>query len=100
MCGGAKSCDSMQKQPISLTNGLFTSVQFKVVSMYSEKPVCVSTRLAEASPVLSLKQFQCSSNWQRPSLVLSGKIVERFLFPRLSPPGDRNSDVRKFENTV
>ena len=40
----------------------FSSVQFKVVSMYSERPVCVSTRLSEVSSMLSLKQFQCSSN--------------------------------------
>ena len=35
----------------------------------------------------SLKQYQCSSDWQWPSLILSRKIVLCFLFPRLSPPG-------------
>ena len=49
------------------------SVQFK---MRSEMPI-------------SQKRFQCSSGWRWPSLVLSRKIVSRFLFPRLSPPGDR-----------
>ena len=31
-----------------------------------------------------------------PFLVLSRKIVEHFLFPRLSPPGDRRCDVLSF----
>ena len=34
--------------------------------------------------------------WRWPSLVLSGKIVYRFFFPRLSPPGDRWCDVLGF----
>ena len=34
---------------------------------------------------LCRKQFQCSPDWRWPSLVLSRKIVERFLFPCLTP---------------
>ena len=38
---------------------------------------------------MPLKQLQCLSDCRWPSLVLSRKIVERFHFPRLSPPDDR-----------
>ena len=51
------------------------SVQFKMVSMRSEKPICAPPRLSEVSPTLPLKQFHCSSDWRWPSLVLSKKIV-------------------------
>ena len=52
-----------------------------------------SVRLTDDGPLSSFhgrsssassKRFQCSSDWRWPSLVLSRKIVERFLFPRLS----------------
>ena len=45
---------------------------------------------------LPLKQFQYSSDGRWPSVVLSRKIVESFLFRRLSPPGDRWCDVLGF----
>ena len=35
------------------------SVQFKMVSMRSEKPICARPRLSEVSPKLPLKRFQC-----------------------------------------
>ena len=59
--------------------------------MRSEKPICSLPRLSEVSPTLPLKQFQfkSSSDWRCPFLILSKKSIERFLFPRLSPPGDR-----------
>ena len=50
------------------------SVQFKMVFMRSEKPICVPPLLSEVSPTLPLKQFQCSSDWRWPSLVLSRKF--------------------------
>ena len=56
------------------------SVQFK---MRSEMPI-------------SQKRFQCSSGWRWPSLVLSRKIVSRFLFQSLSPPCDQWCDVLGF----
>ena len=76
----------------------FSLVQFKMVSMRSKKPIilCVPPYLSEVSPTLPLKRFQSSSDWRWPSLVLSRKIVQRFLFPRLSPPGDRWCDVLGF----
>ena len=43
-----------------------------------------------------LKRFQCSSDCRWPYIVLSRKIVYRFLFPRLSPPGDRWRGVLGF----
>ena len=39
----------------------FSSVQFKMVSMLSGKPICAPSRLSGVSPVLPLKQFQCWS---------------------------------------
>ena len=44
---------------LSLT---FSSVQFKMVSMRSEKPTCALSRLSEVSPTLPLRRFQCSSD--------------------------------------
>ena len=39
-----------------------TSVQFKMVFMRSEKPICVPPRISEVSPTLPLKRFQCSDD--------------------------------------
>ena len=64
--------------------------------MRSEKPICAPPRLSEVSPTLPFKRFQCPSDWQWPSLVLWRKIVLRFLFLRVSPPGDRWCDVLGF----
>ena len=63
-----------------------SSVQFKMVS------VCHS----KVSPTLPLKQFQGLSDWQWPTLVLSRKIVQSFLFPHLSSPGDWWCDALGF----
>ena len=38
-----------------------SSVQFKVVSMRSEMPICAPPHLSEMSPASPLKQFQCWS---------------------------------------
>ena len=77
-------------------SGLFSSVQFKMVSMRLEKAVCVPSGLSEVSPTLPLERFKCSSDWQWPSLTHSRKIIKRFLFPHLSPAGDRWGDVLGF----
>ena len=69
------------------------TVQFKLVSVCLGKPTCAPPHLSEVSPTLSLKRFQCSSDWRWPSLVLSRKIIWRFLFPHLSPPGNWWCDV-------
>ena len=74
----------------------FSSIQFKMVSVLSEKPICAPPRLSEFSPASPLNRFQCSSDWRWPSHLLSMEIVKRFLFPRLSPPGDRWCDVLGF----
>ena len=75
---------------------LLVRVQFKMVSMRWEKPMCAPFCLPEVFPILPSKHFQYSSNCQWPPLVLSRKIVERFLFPRLSPPGDPKCDLLGF----
>ena len=61
---------------------LFSSVQFssRMVSMHLKWPISAAPRLSEVSPTSPLKQFQCSPDWQLPSLILSRKI----LFPCLS----------------
>ena len=42
--------------------GRYSSVQFKMISMCSGRPVCAPPRLSGVSPMLSLKQFQCWSD--------------------------------------
>ena len=74
----------------------FSSVQFKMVSMRSGRPICAPPRLSGVSPMLPLKQFQCWFDWRWPFIVLSKKIFERFLFLRLSPPGDQWCDFLGF----
>ena len=70
----------------------FSSVLFRMVSMHSEKPILMRSappRLWEVHPALRpLKRFRRSSDWRWPPLVLSRKIVERFLLSRLSLPNE------------
>ena len=73
-----------------------SSLQQKMVATRSKKPIYAPSHLSEVSPTLSLKRFQCSSDWWWPSLVLSRRIVKCFLFPRLSPSGDRCCDALGF----
>ena len=73
-----------------------TSVQFKMVSMHSEKPICAPPHLSEVSPALPLKRFQCSSDCWWPSLVLSGEIIKRLLFSCFSPPDSCWCDILGF----
>ena len=78
------------------------SVQFKMVSMRSEKPICAPPLLSDVSQTAPLKRlFQCSSDL---TMALSGPFKEnrlalRFLFPRLSSPGYRWCDVLGFVPT-
>ena len=58
-----------------------------------------STSFLGSFPNVASETFQCSSDWRWPYLVLLRKIVQRFLFPRLSPPGDRWSDALGFVHT-
>ena len=51
----------------------FSSVQDGIYAL--KKPICAPPHLPEVSPTLPLKQFQCSSDWQWPSLVFWRKIV-------------------------
>ena len=74
--------------------------EFRMVFMRSENPIRTPPCLLEVSATLPLKQFQCSSDWQWPSLVLSVKIVECFLSLRHSSSGDRWSDVLGFQPAV
>ena len=39
-----------------------SSVQFKMVSMRSEKPTCAPPGLSDVSPTSPLKRFRCSSD--------------------------------------
>ena len=49
-----------------------SSVQFKMVSMLPENPICAPPRLLEVSLTLPLKRFQCSSD--------SGTVVFKHIF--------------------
>ena len=60
---------------------VLSSVQFKMVSMRSEKPICATSRL-RSFPNVAFEPVPM--------------FVWRFLFPRLSPPGDRWCDVLGF----
>ena len=62
-------------------------VHFTMVCSRSGKPVCAPPCLSEVSPVLPLKQFQCSSDFWS---------LERNLFLRYSPPGERQCNVLGF----
>ena len=74
----------------------FSSVHFvNIYALGKARNLCAPPRLSEVSPTF-LKRFQCLSGLSRASLVLSKKIVWRFLFPRLSPPGDRWCGVLGF----
>ena len=66
-------------------------VQFKIVSLHSEKP----TPSLRSFPKTIFETVPFSSDSRWPSLLLSRK-VRCFLFPRLSPPGDRWCDVLGF----
>ena len=65
------------------SNRCLNSVQFKMVFMRSEKPICAPFSLSEVFPTLPLKRSQCLSDWRWPSLDLSRKIY--FIFPILMP---------------
>ena len=60
------------------------TVQFKMVSMCSEKPTYAPPHLSEVPPTLPLKWFQCSSDWRWPSLVLSRRSSNASSFPLFS----------------
>ena len=49
-----------------------------MVSVWSGEPICAPPHLS-VSLVLPLKQFQFSSDWRWPALILLRKIVEHFL---------------------
>ena len=72
------------------------SLQFKMVCVRSEKPICAPLRPTEGSPTLPLKQFQCSLDGRRSSLVHQGRSSSASFFSRLSPLGDRWCDVLDF----
>ena len=55
-------------------------VQFKMVSMHLENPICALSHLSEVSPTLPLIQFQCSADWGWPSFVLSREIAFTLLY--------------------
>ena len=66
--------------------------------MCLEKPVCTPPQLSDVS-LMCLKQFQCPSLLRWPFLVFPRKIIKRFLFPCLYPPGDWQYDSFGFVPT-
>ena len=59
----------------------FHSVQFKVQSMSSEKPICSPLRLSKVSPTLPLKQFDSSDpfDWVPLSQVVQMVLLRPFV---------------------
>ena len=76
----------------------FSSDQFEVITVLSAKPtIHVRLTLREVSQrCLSNSSSVGLSDYQWPSLVLSRKSAERFLFLRLYSPGDRWCEVLSF----
>ena len=87
---------TLEKQlSISRSNSLlFRSVEDGIYALGN--PACDPSHLSDVFFQFPLKRFQCSSNCRWPSLVVSKKSVEHFLFPRFSPPGDRWCNVLGF----
>ena len=69
--------------------------------LYAQKSPYVlhPPHLSENSPMPPLEQFQCLSDRWWPTLVLSQKIIECFLFQHLSPPGGWWCEVLGFVHT-
>ena len=65
----------------------FTSVQGDTDA--PQKPIRAPPQSLRSIPNVAFETIAVSSDWRGHFPVVSGKIVERFLFPRLSPPGDR-----------
>ena len=53
------------------------SVQFQLVFMCLEKPICLPPHLSEVSPMSSLKWFQCLSDWWWPSIIFSNMMFDK-----------------------
>ena len=71
----------------------FISFQFKCASSSNLCPQKSQYVHLRSSPNVA---FETVPLFVRLMTALSGKIVERFLFPHLSPPGDRWCDVLGF----
>ena len=56
-----------RKPHMTVLTDQFSSVQFKMVSMCSEKPICAPPRLSEGSRTLPF-ETECSSDWRWPGL--------------------------------
>ena len=80
------------------TTVIAMSVHFKIIYMYElGKAHTRSTPSLRSFPITAFETVPAMfCDWRWSSLGLSRKIVERFLFPRLSPPGDRWCDVLDF----
>ena len=78
--------------PLQFRSVQFSSVQFKIVSMRSGRPVCAAPPSRRSFLNVALETVPTLVWWLTmvPFSSSQTKIVERFLFLRLSPfPGDR-----------
>ena len=78
------SSQSVQQRGAGGGGGGELSLQFKMVCVRSEKPICAPLRPTEVSPTLPLKQFQCSFDGRWPSLVHQGRSSSASFFTPLS----------------
>ena len=76
---------------VPFVSALTSSVHFKMVSIRSEMPIGAPSRLTEMFLVLSLKRFQCSSDWWRQSRPFK---KDRRALPLSTPLCSRWSIVR------
>ena len=86
---------SISSSGVYTNMSVLSSVQIKMVSMRSEKPIFASLRLSGVSPTLPLTD-SCNVRLIDDGPLSSFQTVQRLLFPRLSSPGDRRCDVLGF----
>ena len=81
---------SSSRSMLALTEE-FSSVQFKMVSKCSGKPICAPPHVSEVSPMLPLIQFQCWSDWHHMALARTFKVhnVDRTPLPFSTPLSSR-----------
>ena len=91
-----------EAQYLAITSAQHTFHAFQISSVQHntyalEKPDNHALHpVSQKFPDVAFEQFQCSSDRRWPSLVLSRKIVKRFLFPRFSSFRGRSSSASSF----
>ena len=88
------TCNGRFRSSLTARSFVFSSVQFKMVSMCSEKPICVPPRLSDVSPMLPLNSSNVRLIDEVPFSSFEGSLNTSSF--HASPPGDRWCDVLGF----